>query len=152
MCLKKKKKKTFWCVFPNRQPYLEQKVQPRPTVRASQLLLHQQWLDQVSATCSKIVQSTTRWSFGSLFIFNFSLLHAVLLVYSRGLFHLTGPGGWYTASLFWGRWRLSGRASCHPQAAVWNGGFMLSLERVAAQTTHIGNHRPFGFFESKSKL
>lgn len=44
------------CMSSNRQPYLDQKVQqcPRPTVRVSQLLLHQHWLDQVSPMCTEI--------------------------------------------------------------------------------------------------
>lgn len=42
----------FVCMSPTR--HLDQKVRhwPRPTVRVSQLLLHQHWLDQVSGTCS----------------------------------------------------------------------------------------------------
>lgn len=41
----------FVCMSPTR--HLDQKVRhwPRPTVRVSQLLLHQHWLDQVSGTC-----------------------------------------------------------------------------------------------------
>lgn len=38
---------------PSRLPYLDQKVQQwsTPTVRASQLLLHRRWSDQVSLSC-----------------------------------------------------------------------------------------------------
>lgn len=57
------------CMSPNRQPYLDQKAQqwPRPTVRVSQLLPHQQWLDQVSATCTE--PFTQRYSTNSQSLF-----------------------------------------------------------------------------------
>lgn len=59
---------TFSCVS-NRQPYLEQRVQqwPRPTVRASQLLLHLQLLDQVSATHRALNTVTKRYNCQGLY-------------------------------------------------------------------------------------